>query len=411
MRILLIAPKCFPLEGAESIVNIKLLQAFSQYEDIQVDVVSRRHSKGVYPSDEIAAYHVRIGELCIVESYNKLNLKTAWQTFMCFLKFGSGFKGCVWAYVALPYVRRLIKKNHYDFILTKSSPSFLLGAFFRKAGIPWVASWNDPFPSGFYPAPYGRDNDHRPTFLETLMLRQMRKADYHIFPSHNLLEHMVSYLRVDKERCKVIPHAIIPDARGDDRLRVAEASNDFTLHIIHSGNLSSPRDPTSFFTAMDNILAEHPDYRIQVAIMGSVAQDVLPSKERFPYLNERFVCIAPVEYNHALSILTQYDLACIIEANTNVGKGVFLPTKVTDFLQMGIPVMSVSPREGVLHSMYREGSIGYFCDVSDISSIEREIIKAYDDFTHGGLKQGVVNPAFLPEGVVSSYRVIADCLK
>lgn len=411
MRILLIAPKCYPIEGAESIVNIKMLQAFAPYEDIEVDVVSRRHNAGVYPSDGIERYNVRVGELCIVESCNKLNLKTMWQTFMCFVVFGSGFKGSVWAYAALPYIKQIIKKKHYDFVLTKNSPSFLLGAYLNRKGIPWVASWNDPAPDGFYPAPYGRDADHRPSFLERLILRQMRRADYHVFPSQQLLEHMVSYLHVDKNHCRVIPHAIIRDSCDKDRVRVANESNHGLMRIIHSGNLSSPRDPTSFFTAINNVLERNPDFKIQVTVLGRVNDDVLPSEKKFPALNKCFKCIPPVEYNKALRLLTEYDLACIIEANTKVGKAVFLPTKVTDFMQMGIPIMSVSPRGGVLHSLYMNGNIGYFCDVADIKSIENALISAYQDYIRGGLKKNVIDDCFLPQGIVSAYRSIEDDLK
>lgn len=411
MRVLLIAPKCFPIEGAESIVNIKMLQAFAQDDDIEVDVVSRRHRNVVYPSDSLDQYHVRVRKLCIIESDNRLNLKTIWQTLLCFLIFGSGFKGSVWAIVALPTVKRLVRNNCYDFVLTKSSPSFLLGAYLKKQNIPWVASWNDPAPSGFYPAPYGKDSDHRPSLLEQLILRQMRKADYHVFPSQQLLEHMVSYLHVDKSVCCVIPHAIIPDNRSNDTVRLSNDSNCGVMKIIHSGNLASPRNPTSFFSAVNNVLEQNPDFKIQVTVLGRVANEVLPSESMFPALSKCFTCIPPLEYNQALKLLTEYDLACIIEANTKVGKAVFLPTKVTDFMQMGIPIMSVSPRGGVLHNMYRNGNIGYFCDVADVKSIEKALISAYQDFIHGGLKKNVIEDCFLPQGIINAYRSIGDYLK
>lgn len=410
MRILFVAPKCFPVDGAESIVNIKLLQAFAKCEDITVDVVSRQHNFEVYPSDEIQRYNVRVDELRIVRSENKLNIRTAWQTMMCFLVFHSAFKGCVWAYKTLPVVNELMKKHRYDFVLTKSSPSFLIGSYLHKKGLPWIASWNDPFPVGFYPAPYGKDSDHKSSLIEKMMLKQMNKADFHVYPSQKLQDHMLSYMHVARTRCCVIPHAVIPDNSQEHRVRIASVENDYTMRIIHSGNLSAPRDPTTFFTAMDHVIQQHPEYRITVAVLGRVAEDVLPNDNRFPNLHRCLTVVPPLEYNKALQKLTEYDLACVIEANTKVGKAVFLPTKVTDFMQMSIPIMSVSPREGVLHDMYRNGNIGYFSDVTDIKSIEQEIIRAYHDFCSTGLKNNVVDNSFLPEGIVGSYRIIADKL-
>ena len=211
MKILLIAPKCIPVNGAESIVNIKMLQSFAQSDDIEVDVVSRRNMLSTYPADSINRYKIKVRNLCIVESDNKVSIKTIWQTFMCFLKFGCAYKGSLWAYVALREVNHLIANNDYDFVLTKNSPSFLLGAYLKKKGFRWVASWNDPFPTSFYPRPYGQGNNHKPSLLDRLMIRLMKKADYHVFPTLRLQQHMAAYLPFPETRAKVIPHVVLTD--------------------------------------------------------------------------------------------------------------------------------------------------------------------------------------------------------
>lgn len=409
MRLLLIAPKCYPVFGAEAIVNMKMLQAFSTDKTIKVDLVSRKYADEMYPTEGISSYGVNIDNLCVVESCNKLNLHTAWQTIMSLFKFKCFFKGCVWAYEAMPVVKRLVKENKYDFVITKNSPSFLLGAYLHDKGLPWVASWNDPFPWGFYPAPYGHGAYHKPTIIERMMLKQMMKADYHVFPSSNLLKHMNHYLPFDVSKARVIPHVVLQN----QSLRIVrnQQSEDQALSIIHSGNLGTPRDPHSFFDAVESILREHQDIKLKVTILGKISKDDMPSLNSYPLLSKCFSCLSPVSYTESLRLLENYNLACVIEAPCKEGEAVFLPTKVTDFMQVGIPILSVSPKGGVLHDMYVNGEIGYFGDVHDSKDIKKIVLQAWEDFTHNGLKQNKINTNFLGDNVRQSYLEIGRSLK
>ena len=117
--------------------------------------------------------------------------------------------------------------------------------------------------------------------------------------------------------------------------------------------------------------------------------------------------MAPVEYTRALQVLNNYSLACIIEAPCNDGEAVFLPTKVTDFMQVGIPIMAISPKDGVLHEMYKCGIIGYYCNVRDERSIEYSLLKAYRDLNSNGLTCNNVDESFYPSQIVKGYRDIA----
>ncbi len=408
MNILVIAPKSYPVSGAEAIVNMKMLQAFSRDSFFEIDLVSRKYSDETYPTGSIEEYGVKINKLHIVESCNKLNLRTAWQSIMSLFIFGCTFKGCVWACEALPVIKDLIKNNKYDLVLTKNSPSFLLGAYLHKRGIRWVASWNDPFPWSFYPAPYGLGAEHKPSVVDRMMIRQMKKADYHVFPSSRLLTHMEKYLQFDNNKAKVIPHVVLQNKTLNIELKSTTSGN--CLKIIHSGNLCKPRDPRTFFDAAESILRENREVNLSITILGRISSKDMPSKEEYPFLNKCFSCLEPVSYNESLNVLANYNLACVIEAPCKEGEAVFLPTKVTDFMQIGIPIMSISPLGGVLYDMYSKGEIGYFGNVHEVADIKTTILRAWSDFINGGLKQNVVDISFHEESVRRSYKSIVEDL-
>lgn len=410
----MIAPACYPVTGAEAIVNMKLLQAFAKFDDVTVDLISRSQSS-TYPSGEIDSYGIRVRELHVINITPHYNLDTFYKMFVSLVKFKIVFFDSIWAVAALPLIHKLIKKYKYDFVLTKNAPSYLLGAYLQRKGLKWVASWNDPFPPIFYPPPYStysKSSDCKISSLDKKIVSIMRKADYHIFPSYMLQEHMRSYLGVSEDICRVIPHCVLAD--NTIVKREGLYSNDERprkLRIVHSGNLYGHRNPTTFFNALDNALESNPQMQIEVAIIGGIDEKWKKGMAQYSRLEKIIQIIPPVEYKKSLDLLSDYDLAFIIEAACNPGGAVFLPTKVTDFMQVGIPIMAISPKDGVLHQMYKEGNVGYFADVTDTDSIKEEIIKIYNDFKEDKINNNIIDKHFLPKGVVEAYREIGKMCK
>ena len=409
MKILMIAPACYPVNGPEAIVNMKLLQAFSQAGDISVDLISRNFSY-IYPSEGIDKYGVKVNELHIVEYAPHKNIATLWRYFLSLIYFRIVFIESIWAVEALRIVRKMVKENEYDFVLTKNAPSFLIGAYLKRKGMKWVASWNDPYPGSFYPYPYGLGRNNKGSHHERRIIKKMRMADFHIFPSFLLQEHMRTYLKAPIDKCKVIPHVILENNIQVRRLLGRSENND-VLKIIHSGNLYGQRNPLCFFRAVEKVLESDSSIRISITILGRIDDKYLPELDRLPLLKKCVYFLNPVEYQQSLVLLDSFDIACVLEAPCKKGEAVFLPTKVSDFMQQGIPIMALSPLDGVLHGMYKKGNFGYYGDVTDEKSIEVTITLLYKDFKEHRLKSNVIDDSFLSTNVVSSYRKIADYLK
>ena len=81
-RILLIAPSSYPINGAEAIVNIKLLRALTKSGNFEIDLVSKKHKWANYKSEDLSELGIRLRSLNIVEVDNKINLKTIWLHFL-----------------------------------------------------------------------------------------------------------------------------------------------------------------------------------------------------------------------------------------------------------------------------------------------------------------------------------------
>ena len=155
-KVLFIAPASYPVHGAESIVNMKLLNALFDSNQFDIDLISRDETHYNYLSPPLEEYGLKCYHKTIRVDNKITDIKVIWQNLMAWLKFGIWFPDVI-GLTRVREAERLVKKNNYDYVVTKNPPSFLIGYYLKKMyGIKWVASWNDPYPRTKYPEPYGK---------------------------------------------------------------------------------------------------------------------------------------------------------------------------------------------------------------------------------------------------------------
>jgi hypothetical protein len=202
-RILMIAPASYPVFGAESIVNIKLLQTLSKY-GFEVDLISKRSKWEDYPSKPFESFGIHLNSINVIESNNKITPATIVEHIASYLIFGASFAGSNWAVKALGTAKQLIKKNKYDYILTKNTPGELIGYYIKKKyRLKWIATWNDPYPRLKNPYPYGNGIDAKIFFLQKKIISIMRNhVDTHINKKRELRDNPARLHTVRKNKGK-----------------------------------------------------------------------------------------------------------------------------------------------------------------------------------------------------------------
>lgn len=392
-NVLFIAPSCYPVDGAEAIVNMKLLQALQKSGLFDIDVISKKRMYEIYPSAPIESYGIDKSKVHIVEVPNKINLRTIFETSMCFVKFGVTMKGAHWAYEALPVVDKLVREKKYDYVVTKNAPSYLLGYYLKKKyNLKWVASWNDPYPREKYPAPYGKGWNYSTWGIRRETTR-MSCADIHLFPNERLKQWMLNYLNITDSVTRIIPHIMVP--QESNRPPYGDV-----LKMIHSGNLQSPRNPENLFKGLARMIAETPDAKIELYILGMVDEGSLRLIKEL-HLEGIVRFLGKVSYQESLAMLSDYHIAVIVEANCK--EGIFLPTKVGDFMSVSIPIFSVSPKVGILNDIYKSGHISYFADVDSVKEISEALKTIYNDYMHNDIRKTSVIEEYSSNFIVESY--------
>lgn len=398
-KILIIAPNSYPVIGAEGIVNIKLIRALSNSGKFKIDLISREHPMKNYPNKQsLEEMGIKINSLHIVKFIRKMTLKTIYYNIASFFLFKLWFRGIHWTWQVLPIIKELIKNNDYDYVLTKDYPSFLLGNYIKQRyKLKWIATWNDPYPNCMYPKPYGPWPDTKLSFMSKRMVNVMKQADKHIFPSKRLMNHLCNNLGLNRSNSVVIPHVVL-----NNQIEQETKLKHDTLKIISSGNIKFPRNPETTFRALQKFLTTHPKAKIELSILGCIDEN---SERLIKKLNlNNFIKILPaVTYDESLEILKDYDVCLIIEADMK--EGIYLPTKVSDFMQCKKHIWAISPQIGVLNDLYQAGYVQYFSNVANINDIYKLTVELYNDFTNNTLhnKQLNIPINFTEQNIVNQY--------
>lgn len=372
-HILFIAPSCLPVSGPENICNARQLAVLSQSGKFKIDLVTRHNNTIYYPKEDIDEYGIKLNSLYFVDVGVKKNLKTIWQHFRAWLKFGVVQAGYHWAYAALPLCEKLVKENNFDYVVSKNGCSYLIASYLQKKyGVKWIASWNDPFPGYLWIKPYGHGNSPEKVKKCKRIVNIMKEATGYIYPNPRLAKYVNSYVQANKENIYIVPH-VMTSLPKEPRKRLAGP-----LKLIHPGQCNAPRYARPLLQAIKELLEEKKINKndISITFMGKTNADEMKMMEEEPLkgvVNMR----NSVSYHQSLDILSEYDVALIIEAACD--EGIFLPTKVSDFMMAGMRMMAICPMIGVQHDLYEQGYISYFGDVLDVNSIKTALLKIVDD--------------------------------
>lgn len=401
-RILFLAPYSIPINNPEAICNAKLLRELAKAGYV-IDVVSKNNLMAYAPDNELSSFTEKINSIKCFHLSNKVNIQTLWDHFRTLLKTGYVYKGAHWAYYAINYAEKLIEANHYDWIMSRS-PSAELAALYlsRKYNIKWIANWNDPYPEKRFPVPYGEGKNAKLSYWEQRLLSAVSEYAYlHTFPCERLRNYMLQYMKgVTNDRTVIIPHICI-----DDLFVKPERLNEDGLLLVHSGNVSKPRDPRSFLGGIRLFLDKVEGAKLKVYFLGKQDANFSMLIENMK-LSSVIKVVKPLDYVSNLKFISQCDVAVLIEAAC--ADGIFLPTKVGDYMQCHKDIFAVSPMIGTLNDLHHEGAVEYFANCGSPEDICEEICKMYSRVAEykKGTRNSVIYDYYSVDSVINTYKTI-----
>jgi glycosyltransferase involved in cell wall biosynthesis len=357
MRILIFAPEAFPPVSAESIVTTKFIYALIK-QGIEVRVIHNPSGLLLYPVDTDPALN-GISNVLI----------NPYPRFIEKIKIPSKLKSLIWSLSAFIKGLSIIRTQRPDFIISRVMPVYghfpaLLISLFYK--IPWVANWSDPTPLSISPKPYQRKS---PLFDIAKYYCKMvvKRTGLNSFPNAFLADYYLKFYPQVKNKSIIVPHI------AHSLYYCSEETNNPELNLIHPGSLGL-RSPENLLAAFSKYLNNKRDAKIKLAFIGTDEPEVHRLITKFG-LTQNVVVIPPVSYSRSLQLMKKADVSILIEADTETG--IFLPSKVLDMIQLGKPIFSISPIEGVMAELLKSDNGGFAVDLNNENEIYGTLDKIY----------------------------------
>lgn len=290
--------------------------------------------------------------------------------------------------------RKAAELGPFDVLHSRLNPAashFAALEVLKSTELPWCAYFSDPWPHHLYPEPYrfnvGSLSRRR---LELSLDGMLRRADSLVFPCDRLRDWLLSGRR-EKHRDKafVAPHL-------GERGAPSPVSNG-RLHIRHAGFLMKERRIEPLLAALERLRPEvREDLRIEFA--GRYAEA--------PGAPSCIVSFAPsMPPGEVRAWMAGADVALLVEAA--LAEGIFFPSKLSDYLAGGRPILALSPRRGVAADLLASGG-GVLVEPEDETGIAAALERLHGLWREGRLAELAPRPeqaaAVSEDGVLPIYE-------
>jgi glycosyltransferase involved in cell wall biosynthesis len=240
--------------------------------------------------------------------------------------------------------------------------------------------------------------------LNRLLIHVLNEAKVVTFPSERLCKYVLRSSKSGEgiNKAQVIPHIGLTGYKKTARIP------DGCFRICHAGNLSFERDPNVFFEGMARFVQQASmPHAFEFLIIGASSHELNALAKNYG-IEKYLKCSGGLSYPKTLAALEQSDVLVVVEAPCK--EGIFLPSKVSDYAQVGRPVLAVSPPDGTMADLIHETHAGELAESGNPESVANAISALYKSWRNGQQKEeypsNLLWGRFRPEKVVGHYEKI-----
>ena len=274
-----------------------------------------------------------------------------------------------WVPFAWQAARRLLRDERFSVMMTSGPPhsAHLVGWALRRAGVPWVADFRDPW----------TDISYYETLPHTALARKLDAAlERHVLSAADAVVSVSDgFGALLRAKATIDRYETIYNGFDAEDMPAAapEGSSDQFV-VAHVGTLTASQHAPGFVDALARLAADanfrrrlrvrfvgHVDATIVEALAAAGLGDVV---EQIPY----------VPHAEAIEHMRRANLLMVAVQNVDKNAGV-IPAKAFEHLALGIPILGLAPPTGDLASILREtggGAVFHHEDTAGIAAfVER----------------------------------------
>jgi len=285
-----------------------------------------------------------------------------------------------WSALAYSLGLKIARAKRYDVVVSRCQPiwahipALLLSL---RTGVRWVANWSDPAPVRKNPPPLGRGPRAQVPWAEaTVFWSICKRASWHTFPCERLKNYMLGFM----PKGSVLKSSVVPHVALAGRVRECRPRAKFT--VSHVGGAYFRNCRSFFIGARMFIDAYQCAEEVAIRFVGWNPKEILDELEGLG-LGGVVSIEAARPYEESLVEMERSDILLVVEAD--FPEGIYLPSKLADYVSAGRPVLAVGPRDGTLADLLRAHGGGLGADVRSAEQVAAALGKLYESWKKGTL--------------------------
>ena len=379
-RLLCISPFFPPVANSEAFCGGKLVKALLE-TGMDISVLTCSNISGKRPSEDRSSFWSSLREVTIDVPIPPQ------KPFFRSLVLAAHHRTHFYPRWINALVRRAIElhaERKFDAVYSRSLPAVAHIAGYwcaKKLGLPWIVNMNDPWDSFMVP---GREDE--PSWLYAAvsaywMRKTLRRANVVMYPSVRLCEFQQELSKISRP-CTVLPHI------GYSAPTIANESPSLKhrkFRLVHAGKLGSNEKPhrsaDALLLGLSEFLKTNPDARqeTEMTLVGLSDSETDAQISKLG-LQSVVTTVGSVSYEESLRYIESASVCVLVEAGLSVG--IFLPSKLIDYISARKPVLALSPNAGVVADLARAGGIVRL-DTNDYMGTRDAIAELYSAFKQG----------------------------
>lgn len=407
-RVLCISPLFAPVANSEAICGAKMVSALSQ-AGVDIVVLCCRDYGGTTRANDDSKYWGTASTMIIdVPTPRERSLL---PRLVSSARYQTPYS-VRWVDAALRMAEKLHNEMAFDLVYSRSLPmcSHVAGYWAStKFRLPWIANINDPLHQCLDLGGKAKKISMQWQTSMFWLKRVMNFADVVTYPSRRLGLYHARLSGIDR------PFEVIPHVGYTAEVNARTARGDRNrLRLVHCGKLGndSNRHPAALLAGLRKFLDSNAATAngIELILVGPADAATEEMIDRFS-LRQVVSSVGCVTYEESLSYIASADVCVLVEGNFE--EGIYLPSKLTDYITALRPILALSPEIGEIGDIAAEAHIAHVAP-SDTDGVAAALERLYSDHVNGKLERRAPPTAiarrFDPSTIAAQFLTAAQAI-